>query len=504
MKKRMILMLICCFLCLSSIPQVVYADDENTISTVKTIVDFEKLDEMESTFIINKADKPDLNSLLSAFPTHLTAYLEDGSEVLVDVTWVCEDEDYETSDSYIFIFNPLWDTTAYVLSDALDYYADVPYIPVYFTEDAVMTLTEDGTTGVKRTAAENMQIIYEFLTNEMELNTAAACGVLANIQKESNFNPNAEGDKDKVTGIPSSYGICQWHDSKEGEGRWTSLKTFCEENGYDWTTLEGQLYYLQYELSANNHKVLYNGKTIYNYLKSVSNLPEGAYDAAYYWCYEFERPANREVASQKRGALAQTEYWPKYRADVVSTLNFTDVPTSEWYYGYVEYAFQNSLMNGMTNTTFEPSGLLTREMFAVILHRLEGAPRAEFENKFADIQLEQWYTNGVLWANSQGIVRGYAEDCFGFGDHITREQMATMMYRYAQMKGYDVSKIAEFSNYTDADTVSEYAADAMKWAVGSGIINGKTETTLQPAGNATRAECATIMTRFMRLYNSAK
>jgi hypothetical protein len=151
----------------------------------------------------------------------------------------------------------------------------------------------------------NEQIIYNFLTSEMKLNQAAACGVLANIRKESNFNPNASGDRG------TSYGICQWHDSKYGS-RKQSLINWCKKKGYDYKTLNGQLNYLKYELSANNKNVLYNGKTIYNYLLSVSNNEKGAYNAGYYWCYKYEVPSNKKSASIARGNLAKSTYWPKY------------------------------------------------------------------------------------------------------------------------------------------------------------------------------------------------
>ena len=143
----------------------------------------------------------------------------------------------------------------------------------------------------------------------MGLNTAAACGVLANIYAESGFNPNALGDSG------TSYGICQWHSA-----RWTAMKNWCNNNGHNWETLTGQLNYLKFELSANNSAYLYNGKTIYNYLKSVSNNAQGAYDAGWYWCYYFEVPANKETKSVTRGNTAKNDYWPEYSGVVDDTI----------------------------------------------------------------------------------------------------------------------------------------------------------------------------------------
>jgi hypothetical protein len=155
------------------------------------------------------------------------------------------------------------------------------------------------------TIQDNEQIIYNFLRNEMNLNQAAACGVLANIRTESNFNPIQIGDKG------TSYGICQWHDSKYGN-RKQNLINWCKKNAYDYKTLTGQLNYLKYELSANNYSILYNGKTIYNYLLSVSNDANGAYNAGYYWCYNYELPTNKTASSIERGNLAKDTYWSKY------------------------------------------------------------------------------------------------------------------------------------------------------------------------------------------------
>ena len=152
---------------------------------------------------------------------------------------------------------------------------------------------------------ENVDFIFEFLITEMGFNSAAACGVLANIEKESAFIEDLYGDNN------TSYGICQWHDYQDDSGqtvgRFTDLRNFCDANGYDWHTLTGQLYYLKYELTSG-----YWYLKTYNYLLSVPNTDQGAYDAAYYWCFNFEIPANREYGSELRGTVARDYYWPLY------------------------------------------------------------------------------------------------------------------------------------------------------------------------------------------------
>lgn len=136
--------------------------------------------------------------------------------------------------------------------------------------------------------------IFYFFKNNMGLNTAGACGLMANIEKESGFNPNLVSDSG------TSYGICQWHNE-----RWTSLKNFCNENGYDWKSITGQLYYLKYELETFYPNT-------FGEIKSVPNTAQGAYDAAFLFCYNFERPANKTASSEKRGELAKSTYWPRY------------------------------------------------------------------------------------------------------------------------------------------------------------------------------------------------
>ena len=145
----------------------------------------------------------------------------------------------------------------------------------------------------------NEEICYRFLTETMGLNTAAACGILANIDGESNFDPTATGDGN------TSYGICQWHDWGTDTGRFTNLKSFCAANRYDYRDLTAQLYYLQYELNQYGFTYIRDG------MKQFPNTAEGAYDAGYYWCKEFGRPFDSGL-NAKRGALARDYYFPKY------------------------------------------------------------------------------------------------------------------------------------------------------------------------------------------------
>lgn len=182
---------------------------------------------------------------------------------------------------------------------------------------------------------------------------------------------------------------------------------------------------------------------------------------------------------------------------------FLDVSGSDWYYNYINYISANELMTGMDGDHFGPANPLARAQFAVILYRMNNTPKVNYVSKFPDVTQGTWYTDAILWANSIYVVNGYSDTgLFGVADNITREQMAVMMYRYAEAyKGYDVGKKADFQAFRDAASVSEFAYDAMRWAVGNGIITGKDNgTRLDPQGSASRAECAAIMMRFIEKY----
>lgn len=181
------------------------------------------------------------------------------------------------------------------------------------------------------------------------------------------------------------------------------------------------------------------------------------------------------------------------------TTAFSDVKTTDWFFESVNYAKENGLMSGVSSTEFAPEESVTRSMLVVVLHRLEGTPPPAKSSEFADVEAGQWYTDGIAWAAEQGIVNGVEDDKFAPDAEITREQIAAIMNRYASFKGYDVA-VGESTNilsYDDFDKVSDYAVSPMQWAVGSGLINGKTASTLNPQDNATRAEIAVILHRFI-------
>lgn len=178
------------------------------------------------------------------------------------------------------------------------------------------------------------------------------------------------------------------------------------------------------------------------------------------------------------------------------TVAFSDVSESDWFYKGVSYVVENGMMNGVGDDQFAPNAPLTREMLAVVLYNMEKQPESTGVNPFADVKADMWYTDAIVWANANGIVAGYDDSTFGLGDSITREQLAAILYRYAQMKGYDVTEKADLTGYADSTAISGYAVEAMQWANANGIVNGMTETTLAPQGTATRAQVATMLMNF--------
>lgn len=176
-------------------------------------------------------------------------------------------------------------------------------------------------------------------------------------------------------------------------------------------------------------------------------------------------------------------------------LPFNDVNAGDWFYDYVEYVYNNGIMDGVDNGVFSPNTETTRGMVVTILYRLAGEPNVRGGNDFSDVASGAYYADAVTWASNAGIVNGTSATTFSPNALVTREQFAAMLYRYMSYIGEDVSASTNLNRYTDAGSVSAYAETAMSWAVAEGIINGRTATTLAPAGNCTRAEVAAMITR---------
>ena len=179
---------------------------------------------------------------------------------------------------------------------------------------------------------------------------------------------------------------------------------------------------------------------------------------------------------------------------------FTDVSEKDWFYSDVMFVYENGLMLGTSKTLFSPHGTATRGMMATILWRMEGSPVPKGKNSFTDVEAEKWYADAITWTAENGIFAGYGKDKFGPDDPITREQLAAIFYRYADYKGYDLTVKGNLDKFKDADKITDYAKTAMQWAVGSGLVKGKSGNLLDPQGTATRAEIAAMLHRFIEKY----
>ena len=184
---------------------------------------------------------------------------------------------------------------------------------------------------------------------------------------------------------------------------------------------------------------------------------------------------------------------------------FTDVQQGAWYVSAVQYAYDNGIMGGKSETIFAPEANLTRAEFATVLYSQSGKPSVTYRPVFKDVEEGAWYSNPVLWAYDNGIVSGYANGNFGTSDNITREQLALMMYKYAKTKGYDTTaESGMLQKFSDEAQISTWAREAIQWAASHGIMSGKGngadgKPLLDPQGNATRAECAAMMKKMLTM-----
>lgn len=232
------------------------------------------------------------------------------------------------------------------------------------------------------------------------------------------------------------------------------------------------------------------GKTIS--LGSYETTREG-YDFAGWYGDEELTDALSEVKLTKN--ITVYAKWSE-KAEEVAEPPFDDVGTGDWFYEYVKYVYNKGLMNGTGEDSFSPYLTTTRGMIVTILYNMAGVLEVTGECPFGDVEAGKYYEKPVIWAAEKGIVSGYGSGNFGPEDAISREQMAVILMNYARLMGYDVSKAADLDKFSDADEISSYAKSAMAWANAEGLINGKGNGILDPAGDALRCEVAAILYNF--------
>ena len=221
--------------------------------------------------------------------------------------------------------------------------------------------------------------------------------------------------------------------------------------------------------------------------------------------YRFTMPSGKVTVTAVFAATEETApvptMQPDYQAcpkDETCPMNsYTDLDPDAWYHDGVHYVLDSGIMNGVGNGKFEPSAATSRAMIVTMLWRMEGEPAVNYAMTFGDAESGVWYTEAIRWAASEGIVNGYSDTQFAPNDAVTREQMAAILYRYAQYKGVDVTKTSgSLAEFTDAASISDWAQEAMSWSVGAGLVSGMGDGTVSPKTDTTRAQVATLLMRY--------
>ena len=180
---------------------------------------------------------------------------------------------------------------------------------------------------------------------------------------------------------------------------------------------------------------------------------------------------------------------------------FTDVAENEWYYDYVKTVYEKDLMVGINDTTFDPKSPTTRGMVAQVLYNMEGKPSIDgYDVTIPDLKSTDWYYEAAIWAYATGVYKGYEDGSFHGDDEVTREQLMIVLYRYARKKDYDVSALDNLSAFMDKSSISGWALEGAQWAVGTGLVRGRSGNQIMPGSNTLRAELATILVRFVDAY----
>ena len=213
-------------------------------------------------------------------------------------------------------------------------------------------------------------------------------------------------------------------------------------------------------------------------------------------------PISTRTATQPRQAVGHCSVCGKDNCvNVYEPAIFTDTKATAWYAEHVDYVYDHGLMNGVSDNKFAPNNPVNRGMVVTVLYRMSGQPAVSGNSGFSDVPDGKYYTNAVIWAQSLGVVNGFEDGTYRPNDNVTREQLAAILYRYSQAFGEDVSAFANLNVYPDASKVHNYAKQAMAWAVAEGIISGvgkDGKDYLQPANSATRAQFATIISRYLQ------
>ena len=318
----------------------------------------------------------------------------------------------------------------------------------------------------------------------------------------------------KLTSLPSasrsgSYSFDGWYTKKSGGTKITTDTVFSANTTVyaHWTYTSGggggynppvTYYTLRFETGGGSDIPSVQG-TYNTYIDLTKYVPTWRGHAFIGWYSE------RSLTNKVSGVYLTKDMtvYAGWRVDENPNTGanpFTDVSEKDWFYGDVMFVYENGLMLGTSKTLFSPYGTATRGMMATILWRMKGSPVPKGKNSFTDVEAGKWYADAITWTAENSIFADYGKDKFGPDDPITREQLAAIFYRYADYKGYDLTVKGNLDKFKDADKITDYAKTAMQWAVGSGLVKGKSGNLLDPQGTATRAEIAAMLHRFIEKY----
>lgn len=255
-----------------------------------------------------------------------------------------------------------------------------------------------------------------------------------------------------------------------------------EEGDVDLTVLEKL-----YSEVKDYNKADYTSETWEVFAKALAEV-KAQLDKGQEWAVQ------EDVDAAEQALRAAVEALVKADKPLVRDI-FIDINEGDWFEDSVQYVYDNGIMTGLDSDIFGPAESLQRSQFATIIWRMEGSPKEAYEDMYPDVPEDKFYTQAVLWGTQAGVLTGYAEGIFGPDDQITREQMVTIMFRYAKIKGYDVSKRDDLATFPDADSVSGFAKDAVSWAVAEGLIQGDNGK-LNPLGTTNRAQAVAVIERF--------
>ena len=257
-------------------------------------------------------------------------------------------------------------------------------------------------------------------------------------------------------------------------------------------------YTLRFETGGGSDMTNVRG-TYNTYIDLTQYVPtrHGYTFVGWYSDRDLTEPVSDVYLTQDRTVYAG---WHREEAPGPDANPFADVSEKDWFYGDVLFVYENGWMLGTSKTLFSPLGTVMRGMMATVLWRMEDSPAPTGKSSFTDVEAEMWYADAIAWTAENDIFVGYDKDRFGPETPISREQLAAILYRYAGYQGYDTAGKGNLDKFKDADKITDYATTAMQWAVGNGLIKGKSDELLDPQGTATRREIAAILHRFFEKY----